>query len=223
MQLNKHDSLARLPVFRKLTPRELADIAGLMALKTYQQEEQVAFQGDIWPYVLLLVSGEVRVQKLSSEGRSLGAWWLSPSQCFWSPSLFDDGPLPASLEARQPSEVGLWHRDWILPIVQSNRLAMWDLCSLLTQRIRQASEMVEDLAFSPVTSRLARLLVKHFDPVVGTPIQRSLTLDEMATMIGTTPVMVCKLLSRFADQGMIRVSRTEFEFVDTAKLEQLAG
>ena len=83
--------------------------------------------------------------------------------------------------------------------------------------------MVEDLAFHPVTSRLARLLAKHYDEPANTPIERSLTLDEMATMIGTTPVMVCKVLSRFADQGIIKISRTEFEFVDYGKLEQIAG
>ena len=136
--------------------------------------------------------------------------------------MLDSGPLPASLEVRQPTQIHLWHRDQILPIIQNSPSALWDLCVLLAKRMRHASEMVEDLAFHPVTNRLARLLVKQYSgDAQETPVQRSLTLDEMATMIGTTPVMVCKILSRFADQGLIKVKtrclfthNPFFEFLD---------
>lgn len=137
--------------------------------------------------------------------------------------MFDGGPLPAALEARQTCEVYLWHRDPLLPRVRANPEAMWDLCELLIQRIRQASDMVEDLAFQPVAHRLARLLMKQYQETADVHVSRSLTLDEMATMIGTTPVMVCKILSRFAGEGFIKVSRTEFEIIEHNKLEQMAG
>jgi hypothetical protein len=65
------------------------------------------------------------------------------------------------------------------------------------------------------------LLLNQFednDPRVA----RELTLDEMSTMIGTTPVMVCKLLSRFAADGFVKVSRTQFELLDRVALEKIA-
>lgn len=53
-------------------------------------------------------------------------------------------------------------------------------------------------------------------------VARELTLDEMSTMIGTTPVMVCKILSSFADQGFVNVSRTQFELLDRSGLEKIS-
>ncbi len=215
------DFLLQLPVFSKLTPRQRTDIVDLAIWKHYHQGEFLAHQGDIWPYILILADGLINVHKLSSEGRSLGALRLVAGQEFWSPSVFDDGPLPATLEVREPSDVYLWHREQLLPIVRQNPEAMWDLCELLTQRIRQASDMVEDLAFQPVANRLAGLLVKQYQETADTHVSRNLTLEEMATMIGTTPVMVCKILSRFAGDGIIKVSRTEFEIIEYNKLEKM--
>jgi hypothetical protein len=54
-------------------------------------------------------------------------------------------------------------------------------------------------------------------------ISRNMTLDEMAAMTGTTSVMVCKYLSRFASEDLIKVSRTEFELTNKARLEELAN
>jgi len=217
------DFLPQIPVFSKLTQRQLTDIGNLAIWKRYAEGEFLAHQGDVWPYILILAKGVINVHKLSSEGRSLGALRLGDGQVFWSPSVFDDGPLPATLEVRKLCEAYLWHRDHLLPIVRLNPDAMWNLCELLTQRIRQASEMVEDLAFQPVANRLAGLLMKQYQETSDIHMSRNLTLDEMATMIGTTPVMVCKLLSRFAGEGIINVSRTEFEIIEYNKLEQMTG
>lgn len=135
----------------------------------------------------------------------------------------DEGPLPASLEASEPSDVFLWHGDQILSNLKRNSDALWELCTLLVQRMRKASEVVEELAFQPVASRLASLLIKEYQEQGGVLVDRNLTLDEMAAMIGTTPVMVCKILSRFADQGVIKVSRTELEFIDWEAIEKIAN
>ena len=215
--------LQELPVFSRLTPPEHKFLESVAVSKSYASGNNIAFQGDIWPHAFILQKGEVVVQKLSTEGRSLGSLRLSSRQMFWSPSLFDGNPLPATLETSRNCLVFLWNQEHIMPVIQKNHLAMWDLCVMLTQRMRHASGMVEDLAFQPVASRLARLLVKQFDESPKKAFERSLSLDDMAAMIGTTPVMVCKLLSRFAEQGVIKVSRSEFEFIDHKKLGQIAG
>jgi len=65
--------------------------------------------------------------------------------------------------------------------------------------------------------------MRQYARLEALPVERSLSLDEIAAMIGTTPIMVCKLLSRFADDGLIKLTRTEFEFLDQEKLRLVAG
>jgi CRP-like cAMP-binding protein len=45
----------------------------------------------------------------------------------------------------------------------------------------------------------------------------------MADTIGTTRELVSRTLHRFADQGMIKINRVEFVFMDREQLETLAG
>jgi len=50
-----------------------------------------------------------------------------------------------------------------------------------------------------------------------------MTLDEMAAQVGTTREVVCRLLYRFADDGLITITRTEFTLLDPVRLAGLAG
>lgn len=93
----------------------------------------------------------------------------------------------------------------------------------MVRRMMRASTIVEELAFKPVASRLAGLLLDHYHDAAGEPVPRSLTLDQMAAHIGTTREMVCRLLYRFSDQELIHITRTEFVLNDKSGLIQLRG
>jgi len=208
-------------VFCKLTEAQLTQLSQSAILRNYQKSEFIAHCEDIFPYILIVESGVISVMKLSNDGRNLGSLRLQSGDVFASPSFFDGGPLPACLEVKEDCRVYLLHNDQSMPILKQNSEAMHHLCLMLVKRMRQASDFVEELAFQPVYRRLARLLLDQFKGSPDPHITRSFTLDEMSTMIGTTPVMVCKLLSRFASEGFIKVSRTEFELLDYSALEQM--
>ena len=213
--------LEQIQIFRQLNEKQRIQLTRLATKRRFEKGEYIAHYEEIWPHMLVVESGVIGVLKLSSEGRNLGALRLGSSDFFISPSFFDGGPLPASLEVKEACGIYVWHRDQVLPIIKQNTEVLWGMCLLLVQRMRQASEFVEELAFQPVTGRLARLVLDQFegdDPQVA----RELTLDEMSTMIGTTPVMVCKLLSRFAAEGYVKVSRTQLELLDRPALEKVS-
>ncbi len=215
--------LARFPVFGKLSHQEQAQLAQSAVRKSYQKGEYVAHRGDDWPYVIIIDYGEIHAVKLSPAGRSFGTMKLQAGEEFWSPSLFNDIPLPATLEVWQPSAIYFLHRDRVLPFVKNNAAALWELSLGLARRLHQKSELIEEIAFSSVAERLARLLLDQFDSRGDSPVGRDLSLDEMGAIIGTTPVMVCKQIYRFAEIGLINVSRTEFRLTDQPGLEEIAG
>ncbi len=213
--------LKDIPIFRQLAEQDLFDLARLANPKNLSKGEFLAMQGQDWPYFVLVESGVIKTHKISSQGRCLGALRLQSGALFCSPTLLDEGSLPATLEADNDCCLFLWHGDVVLPYIKKNNQALWELSSLLVKRMRQASEMVEDLAFQPVASRVARLLLKQHQQSGADPMERNLTLDEMATMVGTTPVMVCKIMSQFSDRGYLKVSRTEIEFIDRDQLKKI--
>jgi CRP-like cAMP-binding protein len=91
----------------------------------------------------------------------------------------------------------------------------------MVKRMLLASDIVEGLAFQPVVGRLAQFLLDHFKESSGDKVSRDLTLEEMAAHIGTTREMVCRMLNKLAQRGLIEITRTEFEFKDRNGLKKL--
>ena len=89
----------------------------------------------------------------------------------------------------------------------------------MIRRMQLASEIVEELAFHPVMSRLAGFLLDISGNTEEEYIARDITLDEMAARIGTTREMVCRHLYRFAENGAIDINRTEFRITNRSFLE----
>ncbi len=180
-------------------------------------------QGDVWPYLFLVAEGEVDAFKVSGEGRNLLVTTFGAGELFWGLAFFQEGaPLLATLEAHVPSLVYLWPRKYIEPVFIEHGRMSWELCRLMIQRMQRASAIVEELAFQPVSGRLARLLLDDFESAGDAAIARHLTLDEMAARVGTTREMVCRALYRFADKNLIDVTRTEFALTDKDGLRRVA-
>ncbi len=99
----------------------------------------------------------------------------------------------------------------------------WTLCQLMVERMQLASGIVEDLAFHPVMSRLAGLLLDVFGNAEDQFMARDLTLEEMASHIGTTREMVCRHLYCFAEEGAIEIRRTELRITNREFLEMQLG
>ena len=160
--------------------------------------------------------------KESSEGRSLFVTAIGVEEVFWGLAFFNENaPMPVTLGAREDSLLCLWSRQLLLPVLSRNAQVSFELCRLMIAHMQRASQIVEELAFQPVAGRVARLLLDQFPPEQGS-VLRNLTLDDMAARIGSTREMVCRFLHRFAGEGLINITRTEFYIINRQSLEELA-
>jgi len=211
------------PVFASLDEAVRSLLAKQAIRRELKKGEMLVVQGDIWPYLFLVAEGELDAVKVSGEGRNLLVTTFGAGELFWGLAFFQDGaPQVATLEAHIPSRVYLWSRQCIEPVFIEHGRMSWELCRLMIQRMQRASAIVEELAFLPVSGRLARLLLDDFQSAGDVTIGRHLTLDEMAARVGTTREMVCRALYRFADKKLIDVTRTEFVLTDKDGLARVA-
>jgi CRP-like cAMP-binding protein len=202
----------------------LKQVESLARRRTYAAGEFVTQYDDAWPYMVFIESGALEAVKESPEGRSLLVYKLIAGEVMWGLTFFNEAvKMPVSLHAAEETDILLWSREEILPILLEQGDVLWSICSILIQRVQVASAIVENLAFHPVASRLAKMLVETYGDRGSAPLARDMTLDEMASRVGTTREMVCRVLYKFADEKWIDITRTEFRLVDQDELEQLAG
>jgi CRP/FNR family transcriptional regulator len=210
------------PIFAALQQAEIASLTGLGGSRNFPKGSFVIQQGDAWPVLFLVVNGQVVAQKVSAEGRNLIVTSLQTGDLFWGLAFFQDGmPMPVSLEAVTDTRLYIWTRADLLPFLLQHGQVSWELSRLMVQRMVQASEIIETLAFQPVAGRLARFLVE-LSPDDLSPVARSLTLDEMAARVGSTREVVCRFLQRFANEGLINITRTEFVVNNSDGLREIA-
>jgi CRP-like cAMP-binding protein len=189
-------------------------------VRKFYNGDWIVHHGDVWAHLFFIQKGQVTAIKESPEGRSLTLATFGEGEIFWGLAFFiENAPMPAALKATQDSELLLWSRDDVMPLVLSNGKLSWELSRLVIQRVQFASEIVEQLAFRPLAGRVARLLLEQY-PASQSVVHRHLTLDEMASRVGTTREIVCRILYRFAEQGAIQINRTEFTFLDRGLLEE---
>jgi len=212
--------LAHNQVLSHLDETELKKMNTCAQVRQFQNGDWIVHHGDVWAYLFFIQKGQVTAIKESPEGRSLTLATFNEGEIFWGLAFFiENAPMPAALKATADSELLLWHRDDIIPLIMSNGKFSWELSRLAIQRVQFASEIVEKLAFQPLTGRVARLLLEQY-PTDQNVVPRHLTLDEMASRVGTTREIVCRILYRFAEQGAIQINRTEFTFLNRSLLEE---
>ncbi len=211
------------PVFSALS-NDKKDLVMKEAIsKRFSKGELITVDGDIWPYMFLITKGRINALKSSPEGRSLVVTTFSQGDIFWGLAFFYESmPMPVSLEVVENTSIMLWSAESLIPILKSEGAAGWELSRLMVYKMMRASEILEEMTFQPVAGRLAKLLIETVRNQDQGPITRSLTLDEMAAKIGSTREMVCRFLHRFADDGIIDITRTEFRVMDSKRLAKVA-
>lgn len=211
--------LAGNQVFSHLSDPELQKMFAAAQTRHVRAGDWIVHNGDVWPYLFLIESGQVTAIK-EAEGRSLTLATFGKGEIFWGLAFFiENAPMPAALKASEECEILLWSREQLIPLILADGKLSWELSRLVIQRVQFASEIVEQLAFQPLTGRVARLLLEEY-PTDQEVVPRHLTLDEMASRVGTTREIVCRILYRFAEQGAIQINRTEFTFLDRNILEE---
>lgn len=214
--------LSRHPVFESLSPEQLEAVLAAGFSCKYAKSTLVALAGEAWPYLFLVLEGRIQAFKESSEGRSLMIGAIESGELFWGLAFFHpEVGQPASLEASEDSELYLWEHDRLLPFLLQHGRVSWELSRLMVTRMLRASDLVEGLAFQPVAGRVARFLLEQAPPDM-TPSPRDLTLDQIAAHTGTTREVVCRYLRSFSDEGLIHITRTEYQVTDRDGLERVS-
>lgn len=219
---NLADHLVQNSIFGKLPLAELETIRQTAISRQLSKGKSLCFQEDVWPYFVFIASGKLRWVMLSAGGKEHQLFALDPGEVFWAHSFFDNEPMPASLTAAKKTQVYLWHREILQPILYRNPDALFEITRMLTGIMRRAREIIYGLAFQPVAGRLANFIMSSLDDPENPSLERDMTLEDIATVCATSPEVVCRLLYQFQTDGVVKITRTRITINDQDTLKHLA-
>ncbi|WP_395707606.1 Crp/Fnr family transcriptional regulator [Casimicrobium huifangae] len=165
----------------------------------------------------LVLDGEIKVSRQSSEGRSLELYRVVPGEiCLVSSaSLFGHKALAATGVTARASRLVL-----LPPPLFSSWLALpafrEAVLGLFAERMADLTTLVDAVAFRRLDQRLAAALLGRGQDV---PVTHQALADEL----GTVREIVTRLLHRFERDGWITLSREHIHIIKSAELRALAG
>lgn len=200
--------LRRVPSLAPLSRDDLLDLAAAARRRSYAKGQVVFHRDDPGDSLHIIATGEVRVVLSSPEGEDVTLALLGPGDFFGELSLLDGGPRSATTIAAEATETLVVQRDRFLRWIQSRPGAATVMLAALGRRLRAADELVGELAFLDVHSRLVKKLLDLAGPAAeGDQVELHLSQDELASMVGVTRESVNKHLQFFKKRGAIDVYR----------------
>ncbi len=214
--------LGNTEVFGHLTETERHELARIAVRRSLRKGHVLCSQADEYRFVLYIASGTLRSTITAPDGREhIVSTWEAGEE-FWSHTLLDGDPMPSTLEATQTGTIIYqWPGETALELLLRNHKATRALLRRQTQLIRKRRENIYSLAFNPVASRFAKLVLEKFINAESATVQRDLTLEEMAAMIATSPEVICRIMYQFQTDGFLSVNRASITLQDQAALEEL--
>jgi CRP/FNR family transcriptional regulator len=174
--------------------------------------------------LLIVAEGRVEIRQISLRGREQVFHTEGPGAALGEGPLFDGGGYIASAVALAPTRVLFLPRAEVLHLCQRRPAVALAILRTLARRVRHFAGIVSDLAFRPVTERLARYLDTLIVPPIkqGTCIELTLTQAQLAARLGTVRELVARAFAQLEESGVISRDRSRVTIRDPARLAALA-
>ncbi|MFH1686920.1 MAG: Crp/Fnr family transcriptional regulator [bacterium] len=219
-----HQILHSSQLFGQLDPDSLKEVAAAATLRKFGDDEMIFHEGDLAGGLYIVGSGKVKVFKLSPEGKEQILMIAEAGDTFAEAALFSGRNYPASAQTLEGGEIVVISRERFYGVLKRNPDLALNLIGRLSELLRKLTRLVEGLALTDVTTRLAQALVEKLD---STPNRgETLTLSEkksvLASQIGTIPETLSRSLARLSREGIIKVDRSQITIVDPERLRRAA-
>jgi CRP/FNR family cyclic AMP-dependent transcriptional regulator len=216
------DFLATVPLFNGLDRSELEKFAEVTREKSYPKGSVILFEDDPGDSLFVVRDGRVKVVLIGEDGREVILGVLGVGEYFGELSLIDDRPRSAHVIAMEDSNLLVLRREDFRNRVESSPRVAWSLLTELSRRLRRADDKIGGLVLLDVPGRIARLLLDLAEESGANAIEKTLTHQTIAQMIGASRETVSRAMKDFQDAGWITVERRRIAIADRAALEQRA-
>lgn len=215
--------LATVPLFKGLSPQELQRFVDLTREKSYPRGSVILFEDDPGEALFIVREGRVKVVLVGDDGREVILGVLGIGDHFGELALIDDQPRSAHVIAMEDASLMVLRRDDFRRRVEETPSVAWAMMQELSRRLRRADDKIGGLVLLDVPGRIARLLLDAALAAGSETLDRPLTHQTIANMIGASRETVSRAMKEFQDSGWIGVERRRIRIANRAALEKRAS
>lgn len=216
------EALSRIALFAEMPTQRLERLAGLARGRNLKKGEALFHQDGEATGFFVIVSGQVKVFRLSPDGREQVLHVFGPGQICGEAAVFEGNRFPASAAALEKTE-GLFIRrkDFLEEIRREPELAL-HMLAVMSRRLRHLVGLVDDLSLKAIGGRLAGFLLEMARERDCLSVEMDFNKQTLAARLGTAAETLSRTLQRFRQEGLIEMDKKWICIRDEAGLERLA-
>lgn len=214
------DFLTTVPLFKTLAASEVANFAGMAREKSYPRGSVILFEDDPGDSLFVVRSGRVKVVLVAEDGREVILGILGVGEHFGELALIDDQPRSAHVVAMEDSTLLVLRREDFRRRVEQSPQVAWALLIELSRRLRRADEKIGSLVLLDVPGRIARVILDAAEECGSDEIDKPLTHQTIAHVIGASRETVSRAMRDFVDAGWISTEKRRIRVTDRPALER---
>ncbi|MEI8181202.1 MAG: Crp/Fnr family transcriptional regulator [Desulfomonile sp.] len=217
------ENIAAIPLFEGLPSDNHSDLASIATEKRFARGETVFSEGQAGSGFFVVISGRVKIFKLSAEGKEQILHIFGPGEPFGEAPVFEGRRFPAHAVALDDSLFFFFPRSSFVGLIRRNPSLSLNMLAVLSRRLRRFAALVDDLSLKEVPGRLAAHLLYLSDGKDGA---HELVLDipkgQLAGLLGTIPETLSRILTKMVRQRLIESNGPRVKILDRKGLEDLA-
>jgi CRP-like cAMP-binding protein len=218
------DFITEIPLFKGLPERQIVEISKIALNRPFNRGQTVFSEGDEANGFYILVSGRIKIFKLSSEGKEQILHIFESGEPFGEAAVFAGETFPAYAETLEESEVIFFPRKAFMELIKRDPSLTMNMLAILSLRLKHFTRLVEDLSLKEVPQRLAAYLL-YLSESKNEPnnVELKILKGQLASLLGTIPETLSRILSKMASQGLIQVQGRKIKLLDRKALKDLAS
>lgn len=192
-------------LFSGLSEEDAQRLDGSSIVRSFVGGTRIFDAGEPARGLYLIVSGSVKIFKVSPKGTEQVMAVLGPRQTFAEAPVFLGGNYPASAETLEPSELILVQREALLILLHKDAEMALRMMAGMALKLRSLIGLVEDLTLRDARGRVARYLTGLGDEgqdCIQLPVQQAL----LARMLGLTSETMSRTMKGLREEGAIESS-----------------
>src|SRR5574341_873765 len=166
--MDKAAYLRNVPIFCMLEPQHLTHLAEMAHRQHYRKGQTIFYQGDPGNAMYVLLSGSVKLSLPSDTGSEVLVAVLRPGEHFGELAVLDGKPRYVTAVAAEPTEVLAIYREKLVGFLREHAEASLQVALSLSARLRHITELLADMTFLDLLSRLAKRLCQMARIAQGT-------------------------------------------------------
>ena len=218
--------IGRLPFFKHLPVEAISKINALFHDRDVPTDERIYFEGDEAGHLYLVAMGKVKLVRNTASGHDVLLDILHGSEYFGTLTVFG---------GRVHTETAIAQTDCCILQISSEDFetvlteypdVTRKVLEAVSQRLTESQEIVKQLSAYTVEQRIASALLRLAGKLgeargQGVLIQLPFSRQDLAAMTGSTTETVSRVMSRFAEDGLVKSGRKWVTITNMKQLEEL--